>query len=134
MENVLKWFDSNRMMASPGRFQVMFLGLVKKSNICIEMDDLVLVPKDNVKFLGINIDSEIKFTDHVKSLCIKMNRKVTAFSRVERLLDYEKARLLYNAFILSSLDYSPLIWMFCGKIANREIKRNPQARSTNTFQ
>ena len=123
MENVLKWFNSNRMVASPDKFQVMFLGLPKNSNIWIEIDDLVLVPKDNVKLLGINIDSELKFTDHVKSLCTKMSKKVTAFYRVARLLDYNKARLLYNAFILSSLNYCPLIWMFCWKTANREINK-----------
>ena len=67
--------------------------------IYIEIDDLLLVPKDNVKFLGININSELKFTDHVKSLCTKMSRKVTAVSRVAPLLDCNKARLLYNAFI-----------------------------------
>ena len=60
MENILKWFDSNRMVANPDKFQVMFLGLPKNSNICIEVDDLVLVPKDNVKLFGINIDSELK--------------------------------------------------------------------------
>ena len=78
MENVLKWFDSNRMLANPDKFQVMFLGLPQNSNI--EIDNLVLVPRDNMKLLGINIDSELKFTDRVKALCIKMSRKVIAFS------------------------------------------------------
>ena len=123
IENVLKWFDWNQMVANPEKFQVMFLGLPKSANICIEIDDLVLVPKDNVKLLGITIDSELKFTDHVKSLCTKTSRKVTAFSRVAKLLDFKKARLLYNAFIMSSLSYCPLIWMFCGKTANKEINR-----------
>ena len=121
MENVPKWFDSNRMVATPDKFPVMFPGLPKESNICIEIDDLVLVPKDNVKLLGINIDSELKYTDHVKSLSIEMSRKETSFSRVAQLLDHKKARLLCNACMLSSLDYCPLIWMFCGKTANREI-------------
>ena len=107
----------------------MFLGLPKNSNICIEIDDLVLVPNDKVKLLGISIDSELKFTDHVKSLCTKMGRKVTAFSRVARLLGCNKARLLYNAFILSSLtskpclNYCPLILISCGKTANSEINK-----------
>ena len=58
IENLLKWFDSNRMVADPEKFQVMFLGLPKSANICIEIDDLVLVPKNDVKLLGIAIDSE----------------------------------------------------------------------------
>ena len=73
---------------------MMFLGLPKGRNKFIEIDDLVLVPKDNVKLLGITIDSELKFTDHIKSLCVKMSTKVIAFSRVARLLDFKKERLL----------------------------------------
>ena len=111
------------MVANPKKFKVMFLGLQKTANICIEIDDLVLVPKHNAKLLGITIHSELKFTDHVKSLCAKTSRKVTAFSRVAKLLNFKKARLLYSAFILSSLSYCPLIWMFCGKTSNREISR-----------
>ena len=109
IENVLPWFDSNRMVANPGKFQVMFLGLLKSANICIEIDGLVLVPKNNVKLLGITIDSDLKFTNHVKSSCRKTSKKVTACSRVARLLDLKKARLLYNTFIMSNVNYYPFI-------------------------
>ena len=34
-----------------------------------------------------------------------------------------KAKILYNTFIMSCFNYSPLIWMFCGKTASREIDR-----------
>ena len=122
--NVQKWFDSNPIVANLENFQVIFLGLPKSNNICIEIDDLVLVPKDNTKNLRITIDSKLKFADHVKSMYLKISRKVTAFSQVARLFDYKKARLLYNAFILSSSNHCPLIWMFCGKTSKREIK-NP---------
>ena len=98
------------MLANPDKFQVMFIRLPTYSNICIEIHDLVLISKDNVQLLG--IDSELKFTDHVKSLCSKISRKVTEFSRVARLLDYKKVRLLCNAFILPNLNYYPVIWMF----------------------
>ena len=46
MENILQWFDSNRMVANLDKFQLMSLGLPENSNICFEIDDLVLVPKD----------------------------------------------------------------------------------------
>ena len=52
------------MVANPDKAQMMFLGLPKSDNICIEIDDLF--PKDNVKLLGITIDSELKFADHIK--------------------------------------------------------------------
>ena len=74
-----------------------------------------------MKLLGITIDSDLKFTNHAKSLRRKTIKKVTAFSRVARLLDLKKARSLYNTFIMSNLNYCSLIWMLCGKTANNEI-------------
>ena len=55
-----------------------------------------------------------------------MQNKVKAFSRIARNLDYQKASLLYNSFIvfiLTNFNYCPLIWMFCGKTANEEFNQ-----------
>ena len=43
------------MVANPEKVQVMFLWLPKSANVFIRIDDLVLVPKDIVKLLGITI-------------------------------------------------------------------------------
>ena len=102
---------------------MVFLRRPNTVNICIEIDDLILVPNDNVKLLGISIDSELKFADHVKPMCAKTSRKVTAFSRVAELLDLKKAWLLYYAFILSKPKLLSLIWMLYGKTAKMEINR-----------
>ena len=51
------------------------------------------------------------------------NRNISALSRVAKIIDPPKCKLLYNSFVMSNFRYSPLIWMFCGKTANKEIKR-----------
>ena len=70
----LKSFDSNRMVANPGKFQIMFLGLNINQKLCLEIDDLVIKPTNSVKLLGITIDSKLKFTDNVKSICTEANK------------------------------------------------------------
>ena len=57
-----------------------------------------------------------------RSLCVKANRSVSAFSRVASYLQQSQKRLLYNSF-MSNFKYCPLIWMFCGKGANNEINQ-----------
>ena len=54
---------------------------------------------------------------------MKTNRKVSAFARVARYLDLQKAKLLYQSFVASTFKYCPLIWLFCGKTANENIDR-----------
>ena len=66
---------------------------------------------------------KLKFDVHVKSLCIKAKRNIRALSRVAKIIDKPKCKLLYNSFVISNFRHSPLIWMFCGKTATNEINR-----------
>ena len=65
----------------------------------------------------------IRVKSHVKALCVKTNRKVSAFARVARYLDLQKAKLLYQSFVASTFKYCPLIWLFCGKTGNENIDK-----------
>ena len=74
-----------------------------------------------VKLLGINVDDELKFDKHVKTVCQNVSRKISAFSRLAPYIDEKKGKFLYHTFIMSNFNYCPLIWMFCGKTQNKEI-------------
>ena len=111
------------LVANPSKFQIMFLGLHQPHKLCLEINNQIVPSSDTVKFLGIDIDSKLSFDNHVKAVCVKASRKVSAFSRVANFITFEQAKLLYNSFIMSNFGYCPLIWMFCGKTANEEINR-----------
>ena len=107
LSNTLDWFKDNHMAANPGKFQVMFSGLKEKPTLILEINDKVIPLTDTVELLGVTIDSQLKFDDHVKALCQKANRKVNAFSRVAPYLNHEKGKILYNTFVMSNFNYCP---------------------------
>ena len=39
-----------------------------------------------VKLLGITIDNELKFDEHLNNLCLKANRKLSALMRIKMVL------------------------------------------------
>ena len=90
--NILKWFDSNFMVANPTKFQVMFLGLKKNQNLVLEINGEAITASKEVKLLGVTIDSKLNFKSHAKALCVKTNRKVSAFARVARYLPGESEK------------------------------------------
>ena len=108
------------MVANPAKFQLMFLGLKKNQNLALDINGNVIANSKEVKLLG---DSQLNFKSYVKALCVKANRKVSAFTRVAKYIDFQKAKLLYQSFAESTFKYCPLIWMFCGKIANGIVDR-----------
>ena len=101
----LEWFESNRLVANPSKFQMMLLGTKRNDKICMEVNGATVCPSASVKLLGITIDAGLKFDQHVKTLCQKVNKNVKAFSRVAKLLDLDKAKLLYNSFLLSNTPF-----------------------------
>ena len=76
---------------------------------------------DDVKLLGVIIDSKLTFYPHVKEMCKRANQKTRALARIRSCLSQTKTDILFNTFILSQFSYCPLVWMFCDKKSQRLI-------------
>ena len=57
--------------------------------------------------LGITIDKDLKFGDHVNSICKKAFQKLNALARLAPNMNVEKRRIKMKAFIESHLDTVP---------------------------
>ena len=111
------------MAVNPGKFQVMLLGMRDQPKLTFEVDDRTIPLTDKVKLLGVTIDSQLKFDDHIKALCQTANRKISAFSHVANFLNYEKGKILYNTFATSNFNYCPLIGMYHKETSTNQVDR-----------
>ena len=79
--------------------------------------------KYQVKLLGITIDNELKFDDHITKTCHKANSKLSALSRLARYLSMKQKRLLYMSFIEAQFKYCPITWIFYSRSCNNKINK-----------
>ena len=79
--------------------------------------------KNQVTLLGITIDNELKFGDHITKICRKANSKLSVLSRLARYLSMEQKKLLCMLFIEAQFKYCPLTWMFCSRSCNNRINK-----------
>ena len=63
-----------------------------------------------VKLLEITIDNELKVDEHLTTICLKVNRKLTIFTKIRKYLDFNKVRLLFKSLFESQFIYCPLTW------------------------
>ena len=75
------------------------------------------------KLLGITLDSELKFEEHINKICNIVNKKLDALHRIGSHMSLDKRKMLLRAFIVSQFNYFPLIWMFHLRALNNEINR-----------
>jgi len=123
LANTLVWFKSNRMVANPHKFQVMFLGTRKHIDLCLDINGKTSRTTKKVILLGISIDWNLNFNNHANEICSIANNKAKALARLRFKLNQDQKLTLYHSFIISNFGYCPLIWMFCGKTCNESINR-----------
>ena len=120
--NALIWFKINSMVANPAKFQTMFLG-IKNEQIILNFDGINVKSSTFVKLLGVYLDCKLNFSTHIQSLCKSASQKTKALLRIRPFLNIHCAKRLSSAYILSSFNYCPLIWMFGCKTNNGLINQ-----------
>ena len=57
------------MAANPDKLQVIFMGLEKGQKLSLEIHAISIKTTEEVKLLGITIDSKLQFRSHVEAIC-----------------------------------------------------------------
>ena len=89
--------------------------------ISLKINKQIILPTESDKHLGIKVDWKLTFKEHIMNLCNCANRNVKALNRVKNVITNEQKKILFNSFLMSNFSYCPLIWMFCGKLANSQM-------------
>ena len=72
------------------------------------------------KLLGVTIDQELTFKEHVDKLCKKLSQKIGLLKKLRTYLPIDERRLFYNALIKPVMMYGSIVWTYC---SNEDLKR-----------
>ena len=114
------WFKNNHLKANPGKSHIL---LSSKKPEIVSVDGISIAASPHEKLLGVTIDSELKFENHITEICHKVSKKINALCRISSFMSLERRRTLMKAFIESRFNYCPLIWMFHSRTLNNKINR-----------
>ena len=110
--SAILWFDANYMMLNQPKCHFL-ISSHSPEHYWIQVGEQIIWESKEEKLLGVTIDKGISFNKHVEDICNKASAKVTALSRLIKIVSKEKKKILMNAFIESQFSYCPLVWMFC---------------------
>ena len=69
----------------------------------ININGSVIESSNSEKLLGITIDSDFTFEEHINTLCRKASQKLHALSRITQYLSQHQLRILFKTFMISRL-------------------------------
>ena len=110
-ETVIKWFKQNRMTVNLDKIQAIVLGRHKqKEKINLNINGAEIKGQNSV--IGVEIDNELNFNNHISIICKKARNKINTISRIQSFLVRKEKEALVNTFVYSDFNYCLLVWLF----------------------
>ena len=99
--SALDWFDYNGMRLNSTKCHLLVCGH-KFESMIIKIENTQIIETRLVRLLGIEIESELNFNNHMKSICKRASQKLNALSRMCAILPFHRRKLLMQAFLARS--------------------------------
>ncbi len=118
MTSVSEWCTDNRMLANASKTKAMLIttwqnraSLPEQDRILnINLNDIQLDNVENDKLLGVHINNNLSWENHINSVLSKVNRNIVHLRRIKSYLTVDVRQMFFNANILPHLDYCTIIW------------------------
>ena len=104
--------------------------------VVLNFNNLTIKSSEEVEILGIKIDNNLNFNNHINLISRKAGQKLSALLRISSNLNMKQKKLLYKSIIKSQFNYCPLVWIFCSRQSNNLINKThePSLRISNKDQ
>ena len=113
LRHVVNWFIANRLSVNIKKTNFVLFGtyakLKNKPSLKITMNDIEIARSKTAKFLGVLIDCNLTWTDHIELVSQKISKNVGIIKRIRHCLLSNVLNTLYNTLILPYLNYCNLI-------------------------
>jgi hypothetical protein len=119
----VNWVNENEMKANQQTFQVMLSKNPNDENVLNLASDVTLNCENHVKLLGVTLDQNLKFNEHISMLCARAGRQINVLCRFKRILSTPTKLLMYKTFIHCHFNYCPLVWHACGQSNTKRLER-----------
>ena len=78
----------------------------------IKMDDIELGPVSNFNYLGITINENVKWKNHLNKIACNISKKVGIILKLSHLISCDILLSIYNSLILPHITYGILAWSY----------------------
>ena len=116
LQKTAEWFENNCLALHPDKTRFILFNGDKKTEITLKLQGTVIkrVRKDSdetsFKFLGLWIDEDLSFKDHMKHLLKKTSKITYALTRMKNAMNLKHKSLVYKGLIKPHFEYCISLW------------------------
>ena len=126
VSNLTKWFTDNLMKANVDKFQFMLFCPSTSENkeiVTVNVNGIILKSQNEGKLLGINIEKDLTFNNHIRIVCTKANAKILALRRMLNFLTEDCKLAVLRSFIICHFMYCCILLHFGSKVLRDKMEK-----------
>ena len=112
-----EYFNRNKLSLNVGKCECMLVGtqqaLEKFKDVNIRIGNQKVKKVQSTKYLGIHIDENLRWTNHVDCMVKKISSKIGILRKLKRTVPNDCLQTLYNTIVLPHFDYGDVIYDSC---------------------
>ena len=129
LNEISDWFSANLLSLNIKKTNYILFGHKKLADISLVIKNEKLMRVYETKFLGIIIQSNLKWNTHIRLLQNKISKTVGILSRVKNTLTTAHLKTLYQSLVEPYLNYCCIVWASPVKTTMLETLHKLQKRS-----
>ena len=112
LNKIAKWTRNNTLTINAKKTKYIITSTSHKSfpNIALTLNEEVLDRTRSYKYLGVILDENLTYKDHINHIATTVNKKTRTLRRLSHFLPKKIIIMLYKSLILPHLDYAAMIW------------------------
>ena len=107
-----EWCKVNYLEGNLSKYQVMMI--TKRKSDIVDIDNHALAQMDQMKLLGVTLDKESNFSNHVSSICKNTSKRIGVLMRLRKLILTTAKLYIYKAAIMPYFNYCSLVLIISG--------------------
>lgn len=112
LNEITLWLKNNNLMLNTSKTKIInfHTNKTKSDNMIIKYNNKNIDTVNHTKFLGIIIDQNLNWKEHIENICTKLDRFIFALRRIRQTVSAQAAWCAYHGYVASVLSYGLTIW------------------------
>ena len=133
LKEVTNWFKTNKLSVNASKTNFMIMGTTHQTSkpensIKVILDNVELSRVNKTKFLGVLIDENLTWKDHIDAISKTMSRNVGMINKLKHFVPKRILLSLYYTLVMPYLNYGILAWgNLCKTYLNKLLKLQKRA-------
>ena len=137
MKNLNVWLNANKISLNVDKTELVIFKHQRKkldTEIKIKLKRKRLYPSQSVRYLGIKIDQNLNWKDHINDIAIKLNRANALLFKIRSFVNVTILKTIYFAIFDCRINYANLVWTQNSNVMSRILTLQKKAMRIITFQ